>query len=403
MAPVSRPHEPAEHVLLTGLSEADLRARRSLKWSTYPADVLPLWVAEMDYPTASPVIDAIEHAVRDQRFGYPTAPHAREVAVASAEWCASAYGWPVDPDRVHVVGNVMHGIRLALRHLCDLTGPVIVTTPGYHPFFDVVPLGGGQVVEVPMATDGGGTFTGALDLRAIDAAFSAGARTLLLCHPYNPLGRELASRDLVALAEIVSRHGGRVISDEIHAPLVYTGVHVPYALSSPAAAEHTVTIGSASKAWNLPGLMCATVTLSNERDAATWRSIGRVELFGASSLGMAASAAAYREGGPWLEAVKDVLRDNIATVDQAVARWPGVRWTAPDATYLGWLDLGGRRLDEDPAALLLREAKVALSSMAPFHAPPHRAVRINLATTPVILDAAIERLDGVLGTAAVAE
>ncbi|HEX2704724.1 MAG TPA: aminotransferase class I/II-fold pyridoxal phosphate-dependent enzyme, partial [Candidatus Lustribacter sp.] len=239
---------------LDSLTPSDLRSRRTLKWTTYDADVLPLWVAEMDYPTAPPILEAITRAVRDETLGYPSSILERELGDAVAAWSMQRFGWAVDPFRVHSAGNVMHGLRLALTYYSAPSDPVILTTPAYPPFFDVVALARRPQVHVPMTRAAEGRPT--LDLPAIDAAFGAGARTLVLCHPHNPLGRVFTRAEPSDLAEVVAGHGGRVVSDEIHGSLVYDdAAYVPYAAISPQTAAHTVTVSAASKAWNLPGLM----------------------------------------------------------------------------------------------------------------------------------------------------
>ena len=380
---------------LTALTPPQLQARRTMKWTTYPPDVLALWVAEMDYPTAEPVMAAIRAAVAAETFGYPMNPAASGLPEAYAGWALRRYGMTVDPADVHVVADVMHGVRLALEYFTAPDDPVIITTPVYMPFFDIVDLARRPQVHVPMATGPDGR--AALDLDRINAAFAAGARTLLLCSPYNPLGRAFSPAELAALAEVVDRHGGRVVSDEIHAPLVHDDrPHVPYASVSAAAAAHTLTVVAASKAWNLPGLKCAQVLTSSPADRATWAAIPVWDLVGVSTLGMEASTAAYRDGEQWVTEVLTQLAANRETLRGRVAGWPGVRLGSTEATYLAWLDLTELGLTEEPAALLLREARVALSGGVPFRAPKHRFARLNYATTPTILDAALDRIEGAL-------
>lgn len=388
-----------EAVDLDALTPSQLRARRTMKWTLCPDDALPLWVAEMDYPTAEPIMSALRAAVEAQSFGYPISAGESGLAAATADWSAGRYGWAIDPADVHVVADVMHGVRLALTHLTAPGDPVILTTPVYMPFFDIVELSGRPQVHVPMATDANGR--AGFDLDAIDAAFRAGARTLLLCSPYNPLGRAFTTPELLALAEVVDRYGGRVVADEIHAPLVHGDrTHTPYAALSETTASHTITVASASKAWNLPGLKCAQVITSNAADRAAWHAIPIWDQVGVSTVGMAAAVAAYRDGGPWLSHVLAHLAGNQALLADAVAQWPGVRLGGLEATYLAWLDLTALALEEEPATWLLREAKVMLNPGVPFRAEPLRFVRLNYATTRPILGDALSRLDEVIGSRA---
>lgn len=380
---------------LDSLTPAALRSRRTLKWTTYDADVLALWVAEMDYPTAPPILEAVTRAVRDETLGYPSRLAERELGEAVAAWSGERFGVAVDPSRAHSVGNVMHGLRLALTYWTAPADPVILTTPVYMPFFDVVQLAGRPQVHVPMTRGADGRHT--LDLHAIDAAFRAGARTLVLCHPYNPLGRAFTRAELGGLAEVVVRHRGRVISDEIHGSLLYDdAAHVPYAALSPQTAAHTITVTAASKAWNLPGLMCAQVITSNDADEQVWRAVPLWDRVGASTLGVVASTAAYRHGLDWLTEALAHLDRNRHLVAQAVAGWAGVSMGLPEATYLAWLDFTALGLPEEPADWLLRESRVALSAGLPFRAEPNGFARLNFATPRPILDEALARIDSAL-------
>lgn len=377
---------------LSALTPQQLRARRTAKWTAYPPDVLAMWVAEMDFPLAAPVRQALHRAVDAETLGYPMDPAKSGLPQAYVRWAADRYGWSVDPDRVFVVPDVMHGVQLALTQLTQPTDPVVVTTPVYMPFFDIVELSGRPQVRVPMATDEQGRAT--FDLEALDAAFAAGARTLLLCSPYNPLGRAFSRAELDALAQVVQRHDVRVISDEIHAPLVLDGVrHIPFASLSPDTAGRTVTVTAASKAWNLPGLRCAQVVLSNEPDAQVWRALSHWQTGSPSTLGVEATIAAFEQGRDWLDEVLAQLEANRAVVRQRVAQWPGVRLGSTEATYLAWLDLTGLELTEEPSQWLLRQARVALSPGRPFGAEPNGFARLNYATTPQILTEALDRIE----------
>ena len=378
---------------LHALTPDQLRARRTLKWTAFPADVLPMWVAELDFPVCRAVSAALSRAVAAESFGYPSPVVQAELAEALTTWQAQQHGWAIDPAGVHTVGDVMHGVDLALRYFSGPDDPVIIPTPVYMPFFDVVRLTGRPQVHVPMTWDG---TRWTFDLAGIDAALAAGGRTVLVSSPHNPLGRVFDAAELAGLAAVVTRHGGRVISDEIHAPLVFDRPHLPYAASSPEAAEHTITVLSASKAWNLPGLKCAQVITSSSADTAAWKAIPYWETVGVSTLGMEASIAAYREGGEWLEAVVATLAEHRDLVAQAVAGWDGVTTVPNEGTYLQWLDFGGLQLGVEPATWLLEEARVAVNSGVPFGGAPGRFARLNFGTTRALLDEGLARLDRVV-------
>ena len=249
--------DPYEH-----LSPETLRGWKTEKWSYCPEDVLPAWVAEMDFPTAPVIQQAVIDAVRASETNYAPARHA--VHAACAEWLAQHAGLNVDPSQIFVAGDVIAGTAAALDMTMPAACPIIVPTPTYPPFFETVRDTGRTVVEVPMRiVDQRWSF----DLDAIDEAFRAGARGIVVCHPHNPLGRVFEVDELTALAEVVERHGARAVVDEVHAPLTYDGIEFrSYATVSLAAAEHSTTVTSASKGWNVAGLKCAQVIVTRESD-----------------------------------------------------------------------------------------------------------------------------------------
>ncbi len=291
------------------------------------------------------------------------------------------------------MADVLVGIGAALDAFVAPGAPVVVPTPAYPPFFEVVELTGRRVVAAPMVRT---TATDLLDLEAIDAALATGSRAVLLCNPHNPTGRVFTHGELAALAEIVERHRARVIADEVHAPLVYEGArHVPYASVSDATAAHSVTVTSASKAFNLAGLKCAQVVASNQTDAARWRERRVFEVAGPTPIGVAASTVAYAEGGPWLDALVGYLAGNVDRLGELLAtELPGVQWHRPQATFLAWLDCSALGLD-DPARRFLDRAQVAVSDGPPFGPRCEQFVRLNVATSRALL----ERIVGAMGAA----
>lgn len=375
---------------LDGVTPAQLRARRCLKWTRFPPDVLPMWVAEMDYPADPGVVEAIRRGVAAHGFGYPSRLVMDDLATAVATYQAKAYGWEVDPEGVVVLGDVMQGIALAIDLDTPTAAPVVVPAPVYPPFYEVTRLSGRRLVRVPMLGDD--DLGWRLDLQAVDEALAARGGTVLLCHPHNPLGVAHPVADLETLAEIVERRGARVVSDEVHAPLSFDAPHVPYARVSEAAAGHSVTVTSASKAWNVPGLKCAQVLTSSERDAARWRGLSMWRTVGVSTLGMEANIAAYSGDGAWLAAVRDKLAGHRDLVADAVAQMPGVGHHRVGATYLAWLDFSALQLTQEPSDWLLAQARVALNDGPPFGAPARRFARLNFATTTPLLREGLGRI-----------
>jgi cystathionine beta-lyase len=249
-----------------------------------------------------------------------------------------------------------------------------------------------ELVQVPMARDGG-RFV--LDLDAVDRAFAAGAGLLVLTNPHNPTGRVFDDAELAAVTEVVERHGARVFSDEIHAPLTFGGArHRPYVATSDAAAGHTVTATSASKAWNTPGLKCGQVILSDDADAARWEATGYLAEHGTATPGVLATTAAYRDGRGWLDDVLAYLEDNRALL--AAADLPGVDVTVPDGTYLAWLDARGLGLDEPPSDFFVREAGVVMTDGAACGEAGRGGMRLNLAMARPVLAEAVERIAAAL-------
>lgn len=368
------------------IERARLDRPESRKWSLHPG-AIGAWVAEMDFGCAPAVTRALQRAVGDGILGYLSPPLAAELGRATADWMRDEYGWEVDPERVHPVSDVMAALGVAISEYAPAGSPVIVPTPAYMPFLTYLPTIGHPVVEVPGTVVGG---RWQHDLDRIDEAFAAGARTLILCNPHNPTGTVLTRAELAAVAEIVERHGGRVFADEIHAPLRYGGVpHVPYASLSEATAAHTITGTSASKAWNLAGLKAAQLIMSNDADQAAYRRFGFAVQHGAATIGVVAAIAAYREGRPWLTdvvAYLDLARHDLARL--LSEHLPGSRYTMPEATYIGWIDVSPLELPVAPAAFFRESAGVVLTDGALLGQGYGEHVRLVFATPrPLLADA----------------
>jgi cystathionine beta-lyase len=377
-----------QDAVLEDLPEPDLRARGSAKWDVAPEGVLPAWVAETDFAPCPAVAHAVADAVRRGAFGYPPTDDRTGLPEATAAFCADSWGWQVDPARVVLVGDVMAGVHLALTTLCE-NAPVVVPTPAYPPFLDVVPLAGREIVTLPLDPE---AEVATLDLDRVDAALAAGARTVLLCNPHNPWGRAFSAAELEGLRDVVVRHGARVIADDVHAPLVLPGAtHVPYA-SLPGAAEHTTTVLSASKAFNVPGLKCAQVVAGSAADLRALRSVPLVANHGTSPLGIVANVAAYTDGRPWLETLVERLAANRDLLDKLVAeQLPGVGMRRLEATYLAWLDVRALGLD-DPAEAAQARGRCIVNDGRAFGPGGDGHVRLNIATSPERLADVVRRL-----------
>ncbi|MBN9158588.1 MAG: aminotransferase class I/II-fold pyridoxal phosphate-dependent enzyme [Microbacterium sp.] len=367
-----------------------LRRRTSTKWRTYPEDVLPLFVAETDFPLADAITARLRTAVELGDTGYtPPDPGIRSAFAAYAE---RRFGWTVQPERIRSTCDVMMGVVEILRAVLAPGDRVIVAPPVYPPFFDCVEEAGGVAERVPLV-DVDGSWV--LDLAAIEQALARGARAVLLCNPHNPTGTVHSRAVLARLAELAAAHGAVVVSDEIHAPLVQPGIdYTPFLAASPVAAEIGYTVTSASKAYNLAGLKCAVMVTASEKTAAVVRGLPpevewRTGLFGA----LAAVAAWAPESDAWLDALLVALDDNRRLLGRLLAEHlPEAGYRLPDAGYLAWVDLRDLGWGDDPAGRILREARVALNRGPTFGEEGRGHVRINLGCSPEVLTEAVLRI-----------
>jgi len=368
-----------------------LRNRTSAKWRSFPPDVLPLPIAEMDYPLAEPIAHALHAAVDRSDTGYSSG--SRPVAEAFQGFAAARLGWDVDPARVTCTADVSMGNVEVLRRVTAPGDGVIITPPVYHPFFDLLPEAGCSVVEVPLL---GGIDEGwSLDLDGIDAAFAAGARAMLLCNPHNPTGTVPDAATLAALADIAARHDVTIVSDEVHGPLAQPATpYTPFLTVSDAAREHGVAVTAATKAFNLAGLKTALIVTASDRGDRVRAALPYEVEWRTSQFGAIATIAAFREGGPWLDGVLASLDDNRRLLADLIAdELPGVGYRMPDASFLAWLDLSVLGWGDDPAAYALEHARVALANGPMFGAIAGRGyARLNFACTPEVLDEAVQRL-----------
>lgn len=379
----------ALHAAIDALDETALRSRRTMKWSRYPDDVLPAWVAEMDYPVAPAVLAAARDVLDRSDLGYPE-PHG--LAEAFAGWAQRAQGWAPDPALAVPVADVMAGLEAALRVLTEPGDGVVLATPAYPPFFALLDDLRLRAVPWPLAdTDGGWQ----LDLPRLDEALRDGARVVLLCSPHNPVGRVWTADELRAVARLAERHGAQVVSDEVHAPLLATDqTFTPYATVS----QHAVTLTSISKGWNVPGLKCALL-VAQPATAHVVAAVPERERLRPSVPGVAASIAAWSGDGGWLDAVCDYLDRTRAELAAWARDRPRVRLHPDRAGFLAWLDLRATALGDDPAAVLLERGRVALNPGHAFTRPRedgYGRMRLNHATSLPLLREILARIDAVL-------
>ena len=375
-----------------------LRARTSYKWRTYPEDVLPLFVAEMDYPLAEPVQQAIIARVLASDTGYVAGPE--PVARAFAGYAGRTWGWQLDPGDVRTTTDVSVAIVECMRQTVPVDGSVVISPPVYPPFYELPLEAEASVVEVPLLLTGTGW---RLDLPAVERAFARGADALLLCNPHNPLGLVHSAETLRALADLSAKYGVAVISDEIHAPLTYdSGAFTPYLSVSETAREYGICVTAASKAWNIAGTKCAVMVGSSDRTRLQLDSMPEEVSARTSILGLHASVAAYDDGGPWLAGVLASLAENRELLAELLsAHLPEVSYRPPAAGYLAWLDFRGLGWGGDPAAIALEQGRVALESGLKFGRLGTGFARLNFACSPEVLTEAVTRLAAVQATPAV--
>jgi cysteine-S-conjugate beta-lyase len=374
---------------LTEIPLERLRRRRSAKWAMYP-DALPAWVAEMDFPLAPPVKRALLEAVELDDCGYG-APAELELAPAFAEFAAARLGWEVDPAQVSASSNVVAALIAVLRVLTEPGDRVVINTPVYHPFFAIIEEVGCELVEAPLVD-------GELDPEAVARELAAGAAALILCSPHNPSGGVPSREQLAAVAAAAAQHGAWVLADEIHAPLTLPGArHVPFLTVSEEARERGIAFSSASKTFNLAGLMCSQIITASASAAAIVERLPFLATHG-GHLGAIASVAAFREGGPWLDEVIAVLDGNRALLGELLAeRLPEVGYQPPHAGYLAWLDLRALRLGDDPAAPILERGGLALNSGPTFGPQGAGFARLNFGTSPALVTEAVARIARTVG------
>jgi cystathionine beta-lyase len=374
--------------LFENLSLDTLRRRRSAKWATHPEDVLPAWVAEMDFPLAEPIRRVLREAIEHDDCGYP---HPVELGEAFAGFAAEHFAWQVDPARVRLLPDVMSGVAALIASLTEPGDGVVINTPVYPPFFTAIAEGGRRVVEVPLVPAESGW---QLDLDALESAFADGAAAYLLCSPHNPTGRVLARGELEAVAALSARYGVLVFADEIHAPMALPGAtHTPYVTAGDAAAEHGVTLQSASRAWNVAGLRCAVAVAGSAAGDELLARLPTRLRYHAGHFGVLASVAAYREGRPWLRALVERLDANRRLLAELLEeRLPAVGYVPPEAGYLAWLDCRALELGDDPAEVFLERGRVALSPGPNFGVEGHGFARLNFGTSSALLEEAVTRL-----------
>ena len=379
---------------LRALPLSELRTHKSEKWRTFASDVLPLPVAEMDFPVAEPIRDALRGLINTSDLGY-LGP-IPEMGQAFKSFAMNTWGWNVDPSQVRIAADVGVGVVEVLRVITKPGDKILINSPVYNNFWTWCVETHLQQVDVPFThsdTEVNGSHW-IIDWDALEKAYASGIKAHLICNPHNPLGRVYTKDELTRLIELAKKNDVIIISDEIHAPLMYSErTFTPFLTISESAREVGITITAASKGWNIAGLKCAIIITENEAMHEKMNAIAPATHYRASLLGAFATVAAFEHGTPWLNDLMISLDHNRKLVaDLISAHAPKIGYHIPHCSYLSWLDLSAYNLGENPAAILVEKAKVALVPGVKFGPDSTQFVRLNFATSPEIIEEAFTRL-----------
>ncbi|MBW2292531.1 MAG: PatB family C-S lyase [Deltaproteobacteria bacterium] len=384
------PADSAIRQTFDSLRAEELWRSQRIKWRLFGDDVLPAWVADMDFPVAAPIQRALAELLSRSDLGYhhvPLSPQLREALVSRM---AERFDWQVEPSRVVPLVNVVQGLDASVMLHSRPGEGVIVQTPIYPPFLAAVEKSGRQLVENPLVPSAARY---EIDFDRLRADVRPDTRVFLLCNPHNPTGRAFEVSELAELAEFAEENDLIVVSDEIHADLIYPGHrHIPFASLGPEVAERTITLTAATKAFNLAGLPCAFAIFGSDRTQQPFDDLPPHLLGHCGIMDDVATFTAWTEGQAWQDEVQAYLLENRRTViDFFSRRLPSIRLLPPEATYLAWLDC--RELDvANPFAFFLKRGRVALSSGRDFGPPGEGFLRLNFATSASILGDILERM-----------
>ncbi|HEM61062.1 MAG TPA: putative C-S lyase [Chloroflexi bacterium] len=368
----------------------DRRHTESLKCNYYEEDVLPMWVADMDFRSPAPVIEALHERVEHGVFGYGCdPPELREVIVQRLH---RLYDWHVSPEAVLFLPGVVTAFNLVCHAFGSPGEGVLLQTPVYYPML-YAPAGAGMTndeMELTLRSDGHYE----IDFDLLERTITDRTRIFILCSPHNPVGRVFRREELARMAEICLAHNILICSDEIHCDLVFEGHrHLPMATLGPEVAERTITLMAPSKTFNVPGLKCSFAIVENAELRKTLADTHTGLVHGINVLGYTAALAAYREGQPWLDDLLSYLEANLDFLLEYVEmHLPGISMSRPEATYLAWLNCRQAGLRGNPHEFFLQEARVALNDGATFGRGGEGFVRLNFGCPRRRLEEALERM-----------
>ena len=383
--------ENGEFMSFDTLDLTRLRALRGYKWRRYGDDVLPAWVADMDFLQAAPIRDYVSRAAANGDLGYPVSSGTDSLQEVFVERAMKHYGWGVEPERVELIIDVVQGLYLGLDMYCKPGEGAIIPTPIYPNFLSAAHETGRRAIESPLVRDAG-RFV--IDFDAVEASVDEGTRVLMVCNPHNPTGRVFERAELEALADVALRHDLVVIADEIFADVVYDGhEYIPFASLGPEIAARTVTYHSSTKAFNLGGVRVAVAVFGSDSLHDRFKAIPSRLLGGHNCLGIPLTRIAWQQCDEWLAEAVAYLQGNREFVSEFLARrMPMVDYVPPQATYFAWMNCAALDLPGGPYEYFLEHAKVALSDGLAFGKVGEGCVRLNYATPRSLLEQILERL-----------
>ena len=375
-------------------SLAELSTQRSEKWRAFPSDVIPLPVAEMDFPIAEPIKKLLHSMVESSDMGY-LGP-IPELGAAFSSFAATRWDWAVDPEKVRVATDVGVGVVEVMRLFTEPGDSILINSPVYQNFYTWINETKVQSIDVPFIynplTDESSAWS--IDWEGIEKAYASGIKVHLLCSPHNPNGRMYTKPELEKLVELAQKNNVVIISDEIHSPLEYSkNPFTPILSLGDAAAQCCVVITAASKGWSIAGLKCAIIISGNDGMHERLNALPPALHYRASIFGAFATATAFTEGVAWLDTVIRQLDHNRHLISTLMKEHlPEVKYFPPQHSYLAWLDLTDLNLGIDPGATILLRSKVALNSGHIYGVQWNQFARLNFATSPEIITKAITQI-----------
>jgi len=369
----------------------------SIKWRFYEKDVLPMWVADMDFVSPEPVIRALQKRIEHGIFGYPMGIMSPkdgipELCGTLVERMKYQYKWEIDPEDIILLPGVVPGFNLACQTFAKPSDAVLIQTPVYPPILNVAERTGIQKQEMELTLNSDGSYS--VDWQAFENSFTSETKMFILCNPHNPVGKVFTHDELTHFAEICMKKDVMIISDEIHSDLVFEGhPHIPIASIDSEVAQNTITLIAPSKTYNIAGLQFSVAIIQNPDLRKKIISEKDILLHWVNTMGIVAAQAAYMDGQNWLDEVLIYLEENRDYLYQYIKEnLPGIKMAIPEGTYLGWLNCREAGIDSNPYQYFLEKGKVAFNDGETFGPGGHGFVRLNFACPRSILTEGLERM-----------